>query len=523
MKADPATLDFPISGKGNLVQSGIALSAFAVWFFVYHFYWAQPFYSYFSDPELPYFLNSVQLYLSGTVQMHEHPGTLLQILGGLIAAVLQINASNLFSIEKIDAFRLVWRLVSFASAVFLIFLLCKFNEGRKSLWLLPVALLVFASDYNTLAYLGTFTPEGAFFTIYLPFVLLFLLRVERTEHMGMREALIWALFLGAVTTIKITLVPVTLFVWAVMIAKSFSSSKSRPAWKLAIPVVFSFVFATVLAVIFSENREGQLRWFFQLLTESGRYGRPSEGGRAFLPFDDIIQHFIAGLSLQSYTLLIPFFLFLCIAFWDLFSGGKTRFERIVAFAFLTSLFISLLLFIKHPYQIKYLLTNTVLFVAFWCAREGSGRSSEKRVYALVTLLLGGVILNSFSTHWLLHAYTKNISSESRSIIDKFVETREPQRIYFGSDIHHPKSAKRFGVNWAMFFFEEFSDQVGDIQLFTERSFNLRYARSHYRIALERISEASLIIATNFYDDPRIEMLFGDEDLRIFIYTPHENP
>ncbi|MCC5838846.1 MAG: hypothetical protein JJT96_01880 [Opitutales bacterium] len=519
MKVSAAKLSFPVSRRGNQIQFGIALSAFGIWFFVYHFFWAQPFYSYFSDPELPYFLNSVQLYLSGTVQMHEHPGTLLQMLGGLIAAVLQINATNLFSIEKIDAFRGAWRLVSFASIVSLIFILCKFNERSKSLWLLPVALLIFVSDYNTLAYLGTFTPEGAFFTIYLPVVLLFLLRVGQTESMTWRECLLWAMALGAVTTIKVTLVPISLFAWSVILARSLDSPKFLSRRTVVVSAILSFVFAAVLSVIFSENREGQLRWFFQLLTESGRYGRATEGGGAFLPFGDIIQHLIAGLSLQSFTLLIPFFVLFSMAVWDLFSGGKTRSEKIHAFAFIAMLLMSLLLFIKHPYQIKYLLTNSVLFLSFWCVRESYCEDRSKRGYPLIVLLLCGVVLNALSTHWLLHAYTKSISTESRELIDGFVETIQPHRIYFGSDISHPKSAKRFGVNWALFFSDEFSEQVGDIRLFSERSFNLRDARSRHRIALESISDSSLIVATNLYSDPRLEILFGDEEVGIFIYIP----
>lgn len=60
-----------------------------------------PFFGYFSDPEVAYIFSALQLNESGYVQMTDHPGTFLQVVGAVIARLSEYNImthSTLFSI-----------------------------------------------------------------------------------------------------------------------------------------------------------------------------------------------------------------------------------------------------------------------------------------------------------------------------------------------------------------------------------------------------------------------------------------
>ncbi len=500
-----------------------AFLVLGLWFTAYHVLYPQPFYSFFSDPELPYILNSVQLAQSGTVQMHEHPGTLLQIAGAVISRIIQMEPASVFSSEKIDMFRLFWRVVSLFAAAITLLVLYRMERSLQSSGLFGIALLLIVSDYNALAYWGTFTPEGAFFAVYLPTALLFIHRHSLSAPVRIPELAGWAFLLGSVSTIKITLLPASLFLWvagySITVGRQGSLNLRIGAFRPLLGSALTLLIFGLLAVGFSEDRSAQLQWFAQLVSEGGRYGRPTESGGMFLPAMEIIDWVIKGLSLQSYTTLVPLTVLVAISVFCVIGKSVPRNQKVVSAAFILVALANWLIFIKHPYQIKYLLTQPILLVVFWCAWNQCCGKLSVRAMAVTSLLLCFVAFNSFANHLLLHRYTRERTLANAEIIDRIVASKQPSTLYVGSNLDHPVAAKRFAVNWARYFRANFAEQVGTVHSVNERSFDLRQTRGGSSIGIAAIEPDSLIIVEHFYRDDRIIPQFESMEMGLFIYSP----
>lgn len=151
----------------NLVTATI-MSAIGVWVLFNYILNPLPFFSYFSDPELAYIFSSLELAKFGNVELTQHPGTFLQIFGIPTAALAAIDFADAFDTDAIDRFRDVWLYFCSLSMIGCIYVLKKITTNN--LQLVCATLLLF-SDYNTLAFWGRFTPEGAFSALYLPILL----------------------------------------------------------------------------------------------------------------------------------------------------------------------------------------------------------------------------------------------------------------------------------------------------------------------------------------------------------------
>ena len=168
-----------------------------------------PYYSFFSDPELPYFLNSVMLATEGQVQHTDHPGTALQMVGAVLSRLLGISPDEVFADGTIQLFRHAWQYLSLALTLGLVVFLWRSLGQVARGWMFVCLLAVVFADYNSLVYWGTFTPEGAFTVLYIPAMVLLLRRFHSGTAISTPVLVVLGLLLGLVTTIKLTLWPVT--------------------------------------------------------------------------------------------------------------------------------------------------------------------------------------------------------------------------------------------------------------------------------------------------------------------------
>jgi len=182
---------------------------FALFVSIYYLRNPLPFFGYFSDPEIAYIFSALQLKDFGYVQMTDHPGTFLQLVGAGLASLLGFDFSEAFDASSYQKFRSAWLWFSVLTASSAVYLL--WRKIGSSVCVFFAAVLLLFHDYNTLMQLGRFTPEGGFFALYLLVLVLAAGAAGRARKLNLFEAIGWGALLGAVTTIKITLWPVSAF------------------------------------------------------------------------------------------------------------------------------------------------------------------------------------------------------------------------------------------------------------------------------------------------------------------------
>lgn len=196
-------------------------------------------------------------------------------------------------------------------------------------------------------YFGRFSLEGGFIGLYLLAVALACLSARRACELGLVEAMLWGLLLGAVTTIKITLWPVTLMIVGAFVCMRPGSFQMRQLFVWSGMLIVTLLTYFIVGAMFADDPGEQMDWFLRLIAESGRYGCPSEEG-SFLPFADIYHYTVQGLSLQSYTTLFPLVALSAFAIFECIKQKRIEL-RLLSIGFLACLLLSFLIYTKHPY------------------------------------------------------------------------------------------------------------------------------------------------------------------------------
>lgn len=498
--------------------------AFLVWVTIFHGLYPLPFYSYFFDPELAYYLNSLQLGNWGEVQLYQHPGTILQLAGAGIAAVLQLSPEAAFADHQIDQFRLVWKAIAVGAMVLLVVQIFRLSFSGRTITTFSIAILLLISDYNTWAYWGTFTPEGGILVIYLPAALVFASRMFQPTIRPV-EWIAWGAVLALITTLKITLWPVTLFLWIIAATRHDLGSVRRLAI-FAVGFCGIFLLSVIAASIFAQNRADQLSWFVNLISESGRYGVRGEiPSRSFLPMAEILSLLKSGLALQNYTTLLPMLFMTALAVCDMISPNRLKTDRILAGGFILTFILTWVVFAKHPYQIKYLLVQLPLMLAYWIIRQH--RIVEvlpPRICYTAMCLLAGVGFSAFANYKALHNYTTTHTISARQEIDWVIAQVKPEQIALTLWTPHPLAAKAFALRECLIFERIHHDTVRKSFSFSERTANHVHATGS-SLPLHTIEPGTLIVTSRFFKDQRAPLIHLNADLQLFFYrsSPIANP
>lgn len=499
-------------------MTAIILSVIGAWVLLNYILNPLPFFSYFSDPELAYIYSSLELEKFGSVELTSHPGTFLQVFGVPTAAIAGIDFTDAFKPDAIDRFREVWLYFCSLSMIGSIYLLKKLTTNN--LQLVSATLLLF-SDYNTLSYWGRFTPEGAFSTLYLPILLLLVLRLNSANPISTKSLLGWSILVGCATTIKITLWPVSIFSW-ILVACHGDSSTTLKIKKGVLFATVSLLAYLILASAFADDRTEQIQWFLSLITNSGRYGGTNSHG-AFLPFSQIVEMTWRGLSLQNYTTLIPLILTSAAALIIALKKQTKPSARIVTMSFMICLILSGLIYAKHPYQIKYLLPQSYLILLFFLYLSKLKLVTYHSLVPKALLALtAGATLNSFATYQALHTYIRNHDNLTQQKIDDAIAQVNPSKVYLSLEIQHPLTAQGLATRETKRLIPLFENQTPSSQIFRERENDYKIIHNS-PLPLESINDNSLIFTARPFSDPRVQYIYQDLALGLNIFYAHAPP
>jgi hypothetical protein len=491
------------------------VGAVALLFVGYYFLRAPlPFFAYFADPEIAYIFSALQLKAVGYVQMTDHPGTFLQMFGAGLAALLGFDWREAFDLAAYNRFRFAW--LGLTCVVLAVVIFTLWRQTERSAGLLAILLLLLFHDYNTLMHFGRFTPEGGFLTLYLPVLVAACLGAGRARNLRLAEAIGWGALLGAATTIKITLWPVTAFVIGAFLCL-------RPqAWRrphllvwLTVPCAALLAYA-ILGSIFADDAAGQLDWFLRLLFESGRYGKASEAG-SFLPLARIFEYTRHGFGFQSYTTLFPIMALSLWAVWKLACCRATGL-RCMSGGFLLCLFLSFLIYAKHPYQIKYLLPQTYLFfgfalLCFYRFPEEMPARPAMRGFAAILAL---VAVNGLVNFHIVHRFNADRYTRTLEAVDHVMEKVPADRYYFSLEVPHPLTAYGLGVREIPDLQPLFLAKKAPLTVFRERNadYSIPIAAP---LPLTQIEPNALIFTQRYFNDERTRLIYMDEALGLFAY------
>lgn len=470
-------------------------------------------FSFQSDPELTYIFSSALLANGSLVDHTDHPGTALQWVGALIARAQGITLASVLEPDALQRFLFSWRLLALASALGTTWLLARrWRENAASVGL--IAALGFALDYQMLVYWPTFTPESAFVVIYLPVALVCVLH---TGEWSLRRWLTTAVAMGIVTTIKLTLWPITLFVAAGI---AFSGSPRRRALgRFAVFVAITFGSYVTAAAITARDPLAQWRWIAALLGNAGRYGSARAEGGVFPPFSvglDALRH---GLAFQSYSLIPAALIVLVLAVASLrrAARARNRAEAIWSGAFLGGAALSLLLFFKHPYQFKYLLPLSLLAAIYLSRSSLAIPPSASRWLWGAVALLAFVALNAVATQILLYEHVIARDRRVQERIDQW-RTRVPHDvIVFSSGLPHPVAALKYTVPMTGELAREFERRFGRVELAPTRIADF-HRITPSELPVPTGARRPLVFLTSPLADAGWQCLDAVEDDRVYVYT-----
>jgi len=479
---------------------------------------ALPFFAYFADPEVAYIFSALQLNEMGYVQMTDHPGTFLQIVGAGLGRLLSFDFKQAFVLDAYNQFRSAWLIFTLLAVAFALLQFWKLLGWSVCAFLIASLLLV--HDYNTLMHFGRFTPEGGFLALYLVAAVLACRSITGAKELSFARALNWGALLGAVTTIKITLWPVTAFLIGAFFCLRSEAKMPRQLLAGALMLATALVAYFVVGSAFADDAADQMAWFKRLLTESGRYGKPNPEG-SFLPFAQILSFTIQGFSFQSFTTLFPIVALSGFALWKLIRSQSTPL-RLLSLGFLLCLALSFLIYAKHPYQIKYLLPQTYLLLAYFLIVGNYFRDElpQAKILRAVGLVLAMVAVNAFLNFHIVYGFNQNRYAAIKQEVSRIMQAQAVDNFYFSLEVPHELTAYGLGVREITDLLPLFEQTAPSLTVFRERNadYSISIAGS---LPLEKIAPSSLIFTQRYFKDARAVLIYYDENLSLFVYLKEE--
>ena len=497
-----------------------------------------PFYSFQSDPELRYYYNSLLLAHGRLIEHTDHPGTALQLTGAVIARGLGLKLEDAFDPVALQRFLFCWRLLAIASLVGTGAWLAHRLKSRGT-WAIALLGLLCVFDYQTLVYWLTFTPESAFFVLYLPVALCCTLRGSQPGPCSWQEGLWLAVLLGFVTTIKLTLWPITLFVLGWLAFAPGPLASTRGWRRLAGFTGVALLTYAVIASVLAEHPAASWRWVLALIEHNGRYGgrygaAASDAG-LFPPWSVGFEALRRAFALQAYTTLPVFggVVLWALSSWrrpdalaevgvgfhtDASAGMETgdHRARTAAAGFIAALLLLFVMFLKHPYQGKYLMPASLLILLYAVVQVEAGRLPPLRWLRPLCLILGLIALNAVLSQKLLYDYTIPRDQRICAHIDAWLAKVPHDALVFSSRLPHPIPAFRESAPPAL------------LPIFTRR-FGRMEPTGTFSLDFQRVAAAELPAlpgaqhALAFLNtptaDPRWRLVEADPADELYVYLP----
>jgi len=476
-----------------------------------------PFYAFQSDPELHYYINSLLPANGLPIEHTDHPGTAVQWTGALIARGLGLKLEDAFAPAAVQRFLLCWRWLALASLLGTGAWLAHRLRGRGGF---PVALIVLllAFDYQTLVYWLTFTPESAFYVLYLPAALFCVFRGGRTQGCSVREGLLLSGLLGFVTTIKLTLWPVTFFVTAQLAVARFSPVPARAGRRFAGFTGMAMLVYAVVASLFARHPAAPWRWVLALIEHSGRYGAVRPEGGFFPPWSVGLEALQRAFALQSYTTLpvVGAVLLLAVWSWRQPRPPADRQARTLSGGFIAALLLLVVMFLKHPYQGKYLMPASLLIVLYAAAMAEAGLLPPLRWIRPLCLVVGLSFVNAVLSQKLLFDLTLQRDQRVCTRIDAWLAATPHEALVFSSRLPHPIPA--FREAWRPPLQPAFVRRFGRVELTGTVSLDFQRVAAAELPALPGV-RSSIAFLNTPTADARWKLVDSLPEDNLYVYVP----
>jgi len=501
---------------GYAILAGIILS----WLLYFTLFNSPYHYSYQQDPESVYYTNSVLLSLGKKVEHTDHPGTILQAIGALIAISIGIDEQNFLDENKIEEFFLVWRLSVFITVFGSLFLIAQTLSKLVPVYVYMLPVLLIFSNENIFSSMLYFLPESFFFSWYI-FALIFALTTWfHKQNLSIYKIFLLAIFFGIITTAKYNLLPVLVYLSSCIFAFSkdaFVKRMNRSLLFLGTSIISFFAFS----LIFSGNIKSQVGWLFQLVTGKGLFGTGVIiEGTGFLNSLRMLRTVESGGVLSSclqYIVLISIIIFAIryAILTSLKNPNKDSIDplSICAVGASVSIIIIIFGFLKHPYADRYLFPGTIISSVFLFTMFANS-NIKNNYYSFVTIILLVVMLFSFHSHYHWFGFFHYRGSILRERVDDLILEYKPKEVVFILRFPHPKASSRVGTLWASYL-EPYRENI--------------YGKVHVNTWIPNKNTLDSIMDLGNYDistmyfylwefkDPRVELVNSIPPLGFYAY------
>ncbi len=254
-----------------------------------------------------------------------------------------------------------------------------------------------------------------------------------------------------ITTIKLTLWPVTLFVlgWLAFAPGPMVAARGWRRFAGFTGVALAHVRRDRVGAGAASRRVLAVGAYV-LIEHNGRYG--GRYGARSRPGVGIVSAVVGrvrgpawrAFALQAYTTLPVFggVLLWALESWRRRGAGVDQPARTAATGFIAALLLLFLMFLKHPYQGKYLMPASLLILLYAAVQVEAGRLPPLRWLRPLCLILGLIALNAVLSQKLLYDYTIPRDERIRAHIDAWLAKVPHDALIFSSRLPHPIPAYR---------------------------------------------------------------------------------
>lgn len=223
-------------------------------------------------------------------------------------------------------------------------------------------------------------------------------------------------------------------------------------------------------------------------------------------------------ALQDYTILPVYGAVLLLAGWSLRRrepGADPR-ARILGAGFLAAFLLLLLMFLKHPYQGKYLMPASLLVVLYTVAQAETGRFPARRWLQPLAVVLGLIVVNAVFCQKLLYDYTIPRDQRICARIDAWLAQVPHEALVFSSRLPHPLPAFREMARGPML--PIFQRRFGRVELTGTYSLDFQRVAAAELPVLPGVRHVIAFLNTPT-PDPRWRLVDAEPGDSLFVYVP----
>jgi hypothetical protein len=402
------------------------------------------------DPTYPYLLNSLNVANGHRPFLTEHPGTPVEVVGGVIIRALNGVTSERATAEKVIASPEYY--IGFLNKVFIIFYaLCLLVSGYVAFSVTQDILSAIAVQASPLISTTIFTglmglrPEPMLVSISTLFVVLILLTLKfDSAKYARRYSLAFGLLAGVGMACKFTFFPLVLTPIILL-----------PSWKHRMRYALSALAAFVISIapiIAPYQLRGLFGLIFQTTVHTGEYGTGSAGLINIKNYLDGALLLIKGDTLFFMVVMAGLLALIVGRGWLRLPGARYRALLAVSIAEV----FQLLLVAKQPAQ-RYLLPvlalgglNLILVLDSF--KQRLSRGLRPYYYAFVMVLLVFMFLGRLQTMKRLDQSLADVAQKQLSIYQRVENEYRgvPVVRYFSAS--SPMYALRLGSEWSNNFY-----------------------------------------------------------------------